>query len=138
MKKKEKILIIFLVVLLFLVLYLLLTSESVKNKTNVIQPAKVEKIAMSDEKYMAETKIIFNTFEKSLADNNLTAEQTAELKNQLLALKGFSAKFKEPHLKFVLALDEMENYLSQKDEQKKSDSFQAINQLKADYSWLNY
>lgn len=146
MTKKAKILTFFLVVLLILILYLILTSESVKkidnsdrsvqNKTTAQEPQN-KVTALSDEDYKAKVKEIFTAYEKLFQGNSFTMEKIAELKNQLLALKGLPAKFKELHLKFVLALTRLEDYLNQKDQRGKNTSQQITNQLKADYSWLN-
>lgn len=153
MTKKAKILTFFLVVLLILILYLILTSGSVKksdnsdlptgqagqsvqNKTTAPEPQN-KVAALSDEDYKAKVKEIFTAYEKLFQSSSFTMEKVVELKNQLLALKGLPAKFKELHLKFVLALTRLENYLNQKDQREKNTSQQITNQLKADYSWLN-
>ena len=91
---------------------------------------------MLENDYKLKAKEFFTAYEALIKNNGFTEENLTELKNKLLGLK-VPVQFKELHIKFVLALTRMENYLSQKDEREKSDSFQAINQLKADYSWLN-
>lgn len=138
MAKKSKILIFFWLILLVLILYLILTSESAKKIDNYSsQPVKNQITAWPEEDYKAKVKEIFTAYEKLAQDNSFKAEKVIELKNKLLALKGLPAKFKELHLKFVSALDRMEDYLKQKDQQGKNTSQQISNQLKADYSWLN-
>ena len=139
MEKKAKILIFLLSILLLLVLYLIFTSESVKETAspdNSGGPTKQDNSAMLENDYKLKAKEFFTAYETLIKNNGFTEENLTELKNKLLGLK-VPVQFKEPHIKFVLALTRMENYLSQKDEREKSDSFQAINQLKADYSWLN-
>lgn len=137
MTKKAKVLIFFLLILLVLVLYLILTSESSTKLNDFSQQAQDEKIVLLEENYKAKAKEFLSAYENLIKDNNFTAEKITELKNKLLDLK-VPAKFKELHIQFVLALDRMENYLSQKDEWERSDSLRMVNQLKADYSWLNY
>jgi len=137
MKKNEKILIFLLVILFFLVLYLILTSESVKRTTNVPeQQIKQDNSALLENDYKPKAKEVFIAYEELIKNSSFNKENIAELKNKLLDLK-VPAKFKELHIQFVLALTKIENYLNQKDEQEKSASLQTVNQLKADYSWLN-
>ena len=136
MEKKAKILIVLLLVLLLLVLYLIFTSESVKEANNPALETKQDNSAMLETDYKLKAKEFFTAYEGLIKNNNFTEQNITELKTKLLELK-VPAQFKELHIKFVLALTRMENYLSQKNEQEKSDSFQAVNQLKADYSWLN-
>lgn len=137
MTKKAKILIFFLLVLLGLVLYLVLTSESVKKIDNFRQQAQTKTAALSEADYQAKLKEIFTAYEKLAKDNGFTPEKVDELKNQTLNLKVPAKKFIELHTNLFLALTNMEEYLNQKYEQGKSASLEKINQLKADYSWLN-
>lgn len=139
MSKKAKILIFLLLIFLALVLYLILTSESIENKkltkqTN--QTVKNENTASLEANYRSQAKEIFTAYGKLAQDNNSTADKVKQLKNQLLALS-VPAKFKELHINFVLALVRLENYLSGQKQEEKNASRQIINQLKADYSWLN-
>jgi len=136
MEKKTKILIFLLLILFFLILYLILTSESVKETNNFAPQIKQDNSVLLETDYKLKAKEFFGVYESLIKDNSFTEKNITELKNKLLGLK-VPAKFKELHIRFVLALTKMENYLSQKDEREKSDSFQAVNQLKADYSWLN-
>jgi hypothetical protein len=136
MDKKNKILILLLAVLLVLVFYLILTSESIKQTENLSQEIKSNKAVILEANYQNKASQIFTDYEKLLQDKNFTVEKITELKNELLGLK-VPAKFKELHIQFVQALDKMENYLSRKDEQEKNTSQQMINQLKADFGWLN-
>jgi cell division protein FtsB len=136
MAKKQKILIFLLFILFFLILYLIFTSESVKKTDNSNQPIRQTGSASLEAEYKLKTKEFFTAYENLIKNNNFTEKNITELKNNLLALR-VPAQFKELHIKFVLILTKMENYLNQKDEREKSDSLQAANQLKADYSWLN-
>ena len=136
MPKKQKVLIFLLLILFSLILYLIFTAESIKPVSNSEQPVKSDNSALLETDYKLKAKEFFVVFESLIKDNGFTKENITELKNKLLVLK-VPVKFKELHLRFVLALNKMENYLSQKNEREKSDSFQAISQLKADYSWLN-
>lgn len=133
MPKKQKILIFLWLILFGLILYLIFTSESVSNSK---QPLKPDNSALLETNYKLKTKEFFNVGENLIKNNSFTEANIAELKNKLLDLK-VPVKFKELHIRFVLALTKMENYLRQKDEREKGGSFQAISQLKADYSWLN-
>lgn len=137
MTSKSKVLIFFLLIFLILVLYLILTSESVKKIDNSGLSANNQTTPLSEENYKIKVKEIFTAYEKLLQDNNFTIEKITELKNELLALKGLPTKFKELHLKLILALDKMEDYLNSQDKQEKNASQQIDSQLKADYSWLN-
>jgi len=136
MQKKQKILLFLLIILFFLILYLILTSESVKRVDNSSQQIKQDNSVLLENDYKVKAKEFFTAYENLIKNNSFTEKNITELKNQLLGLK-VPLKFKELHIRFVLALTKMENYLSQKIEQEKSDSFQAVNQLKADFSWLN-
>jgi hypothetical protein len=137
MQKKIKVLVFFLVILLILIIYLILTSESAKNLDNFSQQSRNEKMALLESKYQTRVKELFTVYETLAQDNNSAVEKFTELKNQLLILKEVPAKFKELHLNFVSALNSMEDYLKDKNQQGKIKSQQIINQLKADYSWLN-
>lgn len=136
MAKKQKVLIFLWLILLGLILYLIFTSESIKPVSNFKQPLKPDNSAWLENNYKLKAKEFFAVGENLIKNNSFTEENVAELKNKLLSLK-VPVKFKEPHIRFVLALNRIENYLNQKDEREKSHSFQALSQLKADYSWLN-
>ncbi|OGF24298.1 hypothetical protein A3H09_02735 [Candidatus Falkowbacteria bacterium RIFCSPLOWO2_12_FULL_45_13] len=137
MTKRTGVLIFFLAVFLLLFFYLILTSGSLKEVGQSVRMAEKEKIAMPEEEYKAGVKAILSSYEKLVLDNKLTIKKIEELRNALLEMKGFQAKFRTMHLNFVLTLDRMENYLIGKKEQEKNASQQMANQLKADYSWLN-
>ncbi|MBI4779316.1 hypothetical protein HY797_02600 [Candidatus Falkowbacteria bacterium] len=136
MQKKQKILIFLLLVLFVLVLYLILTSESARKIDNSGKPIKSESSVSPENGYKLKTKEFLSAYENLIKADSLAEKDIMELKNKLLDLR-VPLEFKELHMRFILALNSMENYLSQKDEQGKSDSLQAFNQLKADYSWLN-
>lgn len=136
MAKKQKVLIFLLAILFGLILYLILTSESIKPANDAGRPVRPDSSVSLETDYQLRAGEFFRTLEALIKNNNFTGENIRELKNKWLALK-VPAKFKELHLKFVLVLGKMENYLSRKDEREKSESFRAVSQLKADYSWLN-
>ena len=136
MAKKQKILIFLLLILLGLILYLILTSESIKPVSNLDKIAKPDNSSLLETDYKLKAKEFFTSYQSLIKNNGFTEKNIMELKNKLLGLK-VPVKFKELHLRFILALNKMENYLSRKDEREKDDSFKAISQLKADYSWLN-
>ena len=136
MAKKNIILVFFPLILLALILYLILTSESAKPAAKTVKPAPTGGAAGLEENYQDQAKQLFTDYENLAQNNNFTADKITELKNKLLALK-VPAKFKELHLQFVLALTKMENYFNQPIQPEKNDSWRMINQLKADYGWLN-
>lgn len=136
MAKKQKFLILLLLVLFGLVLYLILTSESTGTVSDSEQPAKSGEAARLEAGYRSKAREFFMAFDGLIRSDNFNGENIRELKNKLLDLK-VPAKFKELHLKFVLALSKLEDYSGEKDEGKKSDSLKTIGQLKADYGWLN-
>ena len=103
------------------------------NSRNIASQTNLPRL---EDDYKREAAELFFRFEDYIKRNDFTAENTAELKDRALSLK-VPAKFKKLHLKFVLALTEMENYLSTSAEPEKIASLEAVNQLKADYSWLN-
>ncbi|MFA6306257.1 MAG: hypothetical protein WCV70_00185 [Patescibacteria group bacterium] len=136
MDKKQVTLIFLLAILFALVLYLIFTSGSIKEAGKPAEQTKQDNSALLENDYKLKAKEFFTAFENLIKDSSFTEENITELKNKLLSLK-VPVKFKELHIQFVLALTKMENYFRQKDEQEKSNSLQAVNQLKADYSWLN-
>ena len=145
MNKKQKILIFLLLILLLLVLALIFTSESFKPKNSPVQEVKQASSVLLEADYRLKTKELFNIYDSLIKNDSFNKENIAELKNKLLALKGIPEKFKDLHIRFILALTGLENYLDQKSELKenndgepgKNSSLEAINQLKLDYSWLN-
>ena len=136
MEKKTKVLMILLLILFGLVLYLIFTSESIKQTAKSVPQPKQDNTIMLESNYKLKAKEFFVAYEGLIKDNGFNEQNISELKNNLLSLK-VPLKFKELHIQFVLALTKMENYLAEKNDQEKSASIQAINQLKADYSWLN-
>lgn len=142
MTKKAKILIFFSLIFLGLILYLILTSASVKKLDNSslssgrAGQAIKNQAALSDQDYQAKVKEIFNSFEKLSQDNGTSTEKIIGLRDKLISLKGLPAKFKDLHLKLVLALDRLEDYLKRNDQRGKNTSQQIGDQLKNDYGWL--
>jgi len=136
MTKKSKVLIALLIILLTLILYLILTSASVMRVKNFSQQAKPENSVLLEADYQPKVKAVFTAYGNLIKDNDFSAGKIAELKDKLLGLK-VPAKFKDLHIRFILALIKAENYLNNKIEQEKSDSLKAVEQLKADYNWLN-
>ncbi|MFH1255001.1 MAG: hypothetical protein V1667_00810 [bacterium] len=136
MRRKQKVFIFLLLILFFLILYLILTSESAKLSNNPAEQANNENSVSLENEYKLKTKECFSVFENLADTGGWTPENTAELKNKLLDLK-VPAQFKDLHIKFIMALAGVEDYLIRKNENGKSASLQAANQMKADYSWLN-
>ncbi|MEI6596653.1 MAG: hypothetical protein WCL13_00360 [bacterium] len=141
MIKKIKVLILLALITLCLILYLIFIQDSAKptdNKNGADQQIKQNNSVLLENDYKIKASEFFAAYEKLANNNSFTRENITELRNKLLDLKGIPKKFQELHYEFVLALDKMNDYLSQKNEQKKSDSLEIINRLKADYSnWLN-
>ena len=135
MNKKLKVLLLLLAILLLLILYLILTSESVRDEIKPA-PAKNQAAVQLENNYTTKVKELFNDYLKMVQADSFTLESLAALKNKILDLK-VPAKFKELHITLVLALVKMENYLNLQNEQEKIFSQQMVNQLKADYDWLN-
>lgn len=136
MRKKQKILIFLLLILFFLVLYLIFTSESARLPDNSAEQANSNNAILLKEDYKLKAKEFFSVFENLANAGGFTQGNTAELKNKLLDLK-VPVKFKDLHIKFIMALAGVEDYLAGKGGSFKSGSLQVVNQLKADYSWLN-
>lgn len=135
MVKKNSLLLILLIILLGLASYLILSSGSLKNKLSLKQvqePSGEERVL----NYQSRVKEIFNDYSGLNLSEGLTKEKTTELKGKLLDLK-VPAEFKQLHVNFVLALTHLENYLSGRQTQEKILSRQIIEQIKADYGWLN-
>ncbi|MCL5794877.1 MAG: hypothetical protein M1338_00755 [Patescibacteria group bacterium] len=63
-------------------------------------------------------------------------QQFDGIKDKVLALKA-PAKYIELHLNLVLALDKIESGKNNSDQTKVQEGLDKINQLKAQYSWLN-
>ncbi|MDP2708901.1 MAG: hypothetical protein Q8O93_02520 [bacterium] len=136
MTNKSKFIIFLLLVLLALVLYLILTSESITKGDQAGEPARNQTFADLESEYRPRSAELLARFESLIRRNDVRAEEVAELKNELLDLK-VPAQFKDLHVKFAMALTSLENYLDLADEAEKNKSLQAVNQLKADYSFLN-
>ncbi|MDD4901069.1 MAG: hypothetical protein PHS62_03085 [Patescibacteria group bacterium] len=137
MARQGKVLTILFLVLVALVAYLVLSSESIKKTDNQAAPTRNENVVLSEQDYQAKVKEIFSAYQKLAADNKFTKEKVAELKNELLKIKGLQEKFQKLHLDFVLALDKTEDYINQHDQSLGETSQLIIDQLKAGYSWLN-
>jgi cell division protein FtsB len=136
MIRRRKILIFVLLIILLLILYLILTSESVVEPLNLGQQIKTAKTALLEADYEVKAKEFLAAYEKLVQNHELTSAQAKKLKDQLLNLK-VPAKFKISHVNFVLALSKLEDDLGGKVEQGQNLGQQLINQLKADYGWLN-
>jgi hypothetical protein len=136
MEKRQATLIFLLIILFSLVLYLIFTSESIKETDNTTQSVKQDNSAALEFAYKLKAKKLLKSFDY-LVNNNLTEQNIAELRNNSLALTGVPKKFQNLHAQFVIALDKMKNYFSQNIETEKNSSLEIINQLKADYTWLN-
>lgn len=144
MTKKAKILILLLLVVLVLFFYLILTSASFKNRADsnrsvgpADQPAKNQAPPLSEEDYKIEFKKIFVAYEKLARDNSFTPEKVSELIKQTLNLKSPTRKFIMMQTSLFIALNKMADYLKQKDRSGKNPGQEIVNQLTANYSWLN-
>lgn len=135
MPKKMKILIFLLLICFLLALYLILTSESADLSGNAALKHEQSGIVGVEEDYRIKAKALFASFGALAYKAGFTEENVAELKSKLLDLK-VPLKFKELHVKFVLALAGIEDSLKQKNDAWKSESLRAANRLQADYGWL--
>lgn len=136
MQKKQKILIFLMFIPLLIILYLILTSESARLPDNSAEQANGGNAISLENDYKLKAKECFSVFENLANVGGFTQGNTAELKNKLLDLK-VPVKFKDLHIKFIMALTGIEDYSNGKGESFKNGSLQAVNQLKADYGWLN-
>lgn len=136
MIKKERILIMLILVFLLATVYLILTSKPIQKIDQSRLASDNNNIARLEEKYQAQAKNIFSDYEKLIANNNYTIEQITQIKNKLLNLK-VPTKFKDLHINLILALTRMENWLINKNESEKIAGEQIINQVKTNYAWLN-
>ncbi len=106
-------------------------SRPAQEAGSIADQAKMEQV------YREKTKIIVGRFWE-LATAGRTSDQAAVsgAKNDLLALK-VPSKFKELHLKLVLAADKLLVWLSSGEEAGKKESLAIIRKAKSDYDWLN-
>lgn len=88
------------------------------------------------ETYKAKVKIILANYYRFASDESLDLEQVEKTKSELLSLK-VPTEFMDAHLELILALDKMENYFENKDEELKKESLKIIEKIKNENNWLN-
>lgn len=138
MSKKLKILLVLLIIAVSLFFYLLLTSESLDQKSdNKANNASIN-LSETKEKMTANYKV---SVEKIMGDysrsdiGSTTISEVSSAKNSLLNLK-VPAELKDLHLSLVMAFTKMEDYLAGKNDEAREESEKIINQAKLNYSWL--
>jgi len=138
MSKKEKILLFLLVMILVTFIYLIITSESsiIKNKETENFKENDNYLEELEDSYKQKVSEILSKYLKLAEGSDFNIKQINDVRNELLNLK-MPAKYKDLHLSIVLAINKMENYLLAGNEQIKMESQQIINQVKANYIWLD-
>lgn len=137
MSKKAKILILLSVIFFLLILYLLITAEPVKKMDLTDNKFNTSQLERLTNNYQEQAGVIIANYLKLLKDDSYNLDQVKQIKDKLLELK-VPTIFKNLHIDLVLALTKMENFLLEGKEPDKIESQRIINQIKADYSWLNY
>lgn len=140
MSKKYKILLILLIISVFLLFYIVLTSESFKEKIDNSIGDISGKFVVTKEKIAVDYKVdasrILSDYSRLIEKKEITASEIQSIKNRLLNLT-VPAEFKDLHVNLILALTKMGDYSASKDEAEKSESERLISQAKEDFAWLN-
>jgi len=107
------------------------------NKKANDQPdqAKIINIKKMEEQYRAEIKIKFDDFYSYLSSSTSDSGKLESIKSGILALR-VPTKYKDLHLKLVLAIDKLENYgrLGKLDDKKSSQNI--LDQIKIENKWI--
>jgi len=93
-------------------------------------------LARLENNYKKNAKLIFNDFIQLTDGKDITLEQIKQIKARLLDLK-VPADYKEFHIKLLLAIVKMENYLDNKNSTDKEESRKIISQTKLANPWIN-
>lgn len=139
MSKKAKFLLISSCLTLLIIAYIAFTSESGiikldKKVVEEIQPAiLIEQLKIE---YKEKANKIIVSYLDLLDHEKLEINNLNEIKARLLELK-LPEDFKELHVNLVLAFDKMENYLLNENTEDELKSQQLIDELIADYSWID-
>jgi hypothetical protein len=144
MKKYKKISIVFLVILLLIIFYLIITTEKIDDqKLSIIEnnnltennekPLDIKKL---QDDYTREISKFYSEYLLIQKKENVTNKDLLEIEDKLLALK-VPTEFKELHIKFILAISKMKQYLENNDEKKLEDSKNIIKEIKLNNSWID-
>lgn len=145
MNKPAKIYLLSIVVVVVGLTFLVVLSAFwPQNQPNVANQAATVETAVApvdqavlEQDYKTKLKIIVGVFESVVAATGQDASaKTEQLRTDLLALK-VPAKFKELHLKLVMATDKFIAFLNGGKAEEKEASLAIIKQAKSDNDWLN-
>lgn len=137
MSKNGKILLALLIAALFLVLYLIINSRPVvRTKDNAGSQVKKVDLMLLENDYKKEAKAILQEYYELIDKDDLKTEELRAVRDKLLALK-VPAKFKDLHLSLVLAVAKIEKSLADDSKEGRIAGQEAINEIKANYTWLN-
>ncbi len=140
MSNKTKILLALLIAALILVFYLVIQSKPLSRipEQSNEQTQKIAKVDLEqlENDYKKEAKAILQEYSELIKKDDLKAEELRAARDKLLALK-VPAKFKDLHLNLVLALAKEENSLVEGNKEEENSGQEAIDEIKANYTWLN-
>ena len=137
MSKNGKILLALLIAALFLVLYLIINSRPVvRTKDNAGNQVRKVDLMLLENDYKKEAKAILQEYYELINKDDLKTEELRAVRDKLLALK-VPAKFKDLHLSLVLAVAKIEKSLADDSKEGRIAGREAINEIKANYTWLN-
>lgn len=146
MSKKGKILLFLLIIIFVVLIYLIITTESdiVSNSDIVSSNKETASNQVKNDNYLEELKNnykenvskILSQYLKLADQSDFNIAKAESIKDELLGLK-MPVEYKDLHFSLILAINKMESYLLEGDEQIKIASRQIINQAKANYKWLD-
>ena len=137
MSNKIKILLTLLIVAIILVFYLVIKSKPlsrIPEQPNE-QTRKVD-LKQLESDYKSEAKGILDDYSVLISKENLKVEEVKIIRDRLLGLK-VPAEFKDLHLSLVLAVAKIEKSLADDSKEGRIAGREAINEIKANYTWLN-
>jgi len=150
MKKEMKIIIFLFLTASVLFFYIFMNSRTVvvsqdSDQKNGEDKESVKKVLSMNEieaDYKENTKMIFKDYEEIIGSNNnfLGDNEKIEKMNKLESdLMGLTvpAEFKSLHFNFVLALNKIESYAENGDEDDMNKGFSMIEDIKNQYTWIN-
>lgn len=136
---KKNILLIILAIAVLLVLYLIFKFEpaEIDNKNNKPgnQAQKID-LEQMEKNYKKEVKIILDDYLAILKKDDLKLGEVMAVRDRLLALK-LPPEYKNMHLKLVLSASKIEEDIQSGEKNSIAEAIKIINELKANYIWLN-
>ena len=133
MVTKKHIIIFFIAIGLILLLYLILSSTSVNNET--AKNSNNTKVNVTEEEYTNQLKILVNNYKQVISGDEVDVEKIKTVKEDLLSLV-VPVKYKDLHIKIILALIKMERFIEETDQTYKIESNNLINEALANNNWL--